>query len=91
MKPYSKDLRSRVLAAVDCGVPREEEVAKTFSVSVGADHKALAQEAAPGVPRLGLGVRSLTKRRGVGRGEGGGGVSGLPGLEDRPEGPRNGF
>ena|SRR5215210_3750691 len=33
MKPYSKDLRIRVLAAVDGGAPREE-VAKTFSVSV---------------------------------------------------------
>jgi transposase len=33
MKPYSKDLRIRVLAVVDCGVPREE-VARTFSVSV---------------------------------------------------------
>ncbi len=33
MKPYSKDLRIRVLAAVDRGAPREE-VAKTFSVSV---------------------------------------------------------
>lgn len=33
MKPYSKDLRLRVLAAVNRGVPREE-VAKTFSVSV---------------------------------------------------------
>ena len=33
MKPYSKDLRIRVLAAVDRGVPREE-VARTFSVSV---------------------------------------------------------
>ena len=33
MKPYSKDLRSRVLAAVDAGKPREE-VAKTFSVSM---------------------------------------------------------
>jgi transposase len=33
MKPYSKDLRLRVLAAVDRGVPREE-VARTFSVSV---------------------------------------------------------
>src|SRR5215217_5210647 len=33
MKPYSKDLRLRVLAAVDRGVPREE-AAKTFSVSV---------------------------------------------------------
>ena len=33
MKPYSKDLRIRVLAAVDGGTPREE-VAKTFSVSV---------------------------------------------------------
>src|SRR3712207_457986 len=33
MKPYSKDLRLRVLAAVDAGKPREE-AAKTFSVSV---------------------------------------------------------
>jgi transposase len=33
MKPYSKDLRLRVLAAVDRGVPREE-VARTFSVSM---------------------------------------------------------
>jgi transposase len=33
MKPYSKDLRIRVLAAVDGGTPREE-VARTFSVSV---------------------------------------------------------
>ncbi len=33
MKPYSKDLRIRVLAAVDRGVPREE-VARTFSVSM---------------------------------------------------------
>ena len=32
MKPYSKDLRLRVLAAVDAGSPREE-VAKTLSVS----------------------------------------------------------
>jgi transposase len=33
MKPYSKDLRLRVLSAVDVGTPRGE-VAKTFSVSV---------------------------------------------------------
>jgi transposase len=33
MKPYSKDLRLRVLAAVDTGKPREQ-VAKTFSVSM---------------------------------------------------------
>jgi len=33
MKPYSKDLRLRVLATVDCGTPRKE-AAKTFSVSV---------------------------------------------------------
>src|ERR671922_2545766 len=33
IKPYSKDLRLRVLAAVDRGVPREE-VARTFSVSM---------------------------------------------------------
>ena len=33
MKPYSKDLRLRVLAAVDRRTPRKE-VAKTFSVSL---------------------------------------------------------
>jgi transposase len=33
MKPYSKDLRLRVLATVDRGIPRAE-VAKTFSVSL---------------------------------------------------------
>jgi transposase len=33
MKPYSKDLRLRVLSAVDSGKPREE-VARTFSVSM---------------------------------------------------------
>jgi transposase len=33
MKPYSKDLRSRVLSAVDAGKPREE-LARTFSVSM---------------------------------------------------------
>jgi len=33
MKPYSKDLRIRVLAAVDGGTPRKE-VARTFSVSM---------------------------------------------------------
>ena len=33
MKPYSKDLRLRVLATVDREVPRKE-VAKTFSVSL---------------------------------------------------------
>jgi transposase len=33
MKPYSKDLRLRVLSAVDSGKPREQ-VAKTFSVSM---------------------------------------------------------
>ncbi len=33
MKPYSKDLRLRVLVAVDRGTPRDE-VARTFSVSV---------------------------------------------------------
>jgi transposase len=33
MRPYSKDLRSRVLAAVDRGTSREE-AARTFSVSV---------------------------------------------------------
>ncbi len=34
MKPYSKDLRLRVLAAVDGGGTPREEVAKTFAVSM---------------------------------------------------------
>jgi transposase len=33
MKPYSKDLRLRVLTTVDAGTPREE-LARTFSVSM---------------------------------------------------------
>src|SRR5215218_5479104 len=33
MKPYSKDLRLRVLSAVDAATPREQ-VANTFSVSM---------------------------------------------------------
>ena len=33
MKPYSKDLRLRVLAAVDRGMPRQE-VAEVFGVSI---------------------------------------------------------
>lgn len=33
MKPYSKDLRMKVLAAVDRGMPRQE-VAEVFGVSV---------------------------------------------------------
>ena len=33
MKPYSKDLRLRMLKAVDTGTPRED-VARTFSVSM---------------------------------------------------------
>jgi transposase len=33
MKPYSKDLRLRVLAAVDRGMPRPE-VAEVFGVSI---------------------------------------------------------
>jgi len=33
MKPYSEDLRLRVLAAVDHGTPRDE-VSRTFSVSL---------------------------------------------------------
>jgi transposase len=35
MKPYSKDLRMKVLAAVDRGTPREE-VAEVFGVSVAS-------------------------------------------------------
>src|SRR5215210_5531648 len=42
MKPYSRDLRIRVLAAVDRGLPREE-VAKTFSVSVPTIKRWLAR------------------------------------------------
>jgi transposase len=35
MKPYSKDLRMKLLAAVDRGTPREE-VAEVFGVSVAS-------------------------------------------------------
>jgi transposase len=34
MRAYSKDLRLRVLSAVDRGMPRAAEVAKTFGVSM---------------------------------------------------------
>ena len=60
MKPYSKDLRLRVLAAVDNAVPREE-VARTFSVSVPTIKRWLKRRretgdveprAIPGRPRL---------------------------------------
>ena len=40
MKAYSKDLRVRVLAAVDRGVPRQE-IAGTFSVSVSTSKRYL--------------------------------------------------
>src|SRR3712207_631418 len=60
MKPYSKDLRLRVLAAVDAGKPREE-VAKTFSVSMPTIKRWLKRrretgdvepKPIPGCPRL---------------------------------------
>ena len=38
MKAYSKDLRLRVLAAVDRGMPRRE-VARTFGLSVSSNPK----------------------------------------------------
>ncbi len=52
MKPYSKDLRIRVLAAVDGGTPREA-VAKTFSVSVPSIKRWLKRrrETGDGAPR----------------------------------------
>jgi hypothetical protein len=51
MKPYSKDLRLRVLAAVDRGMPREE-VAETFGLRrLQAHHKALPQAATRDGPR----------------------------------------
>jgi transposase len=34
MKPYSKDLRLKVLEAVDRGMPRRREVAEVFGVSM---------------------------------------------------------
>src|SRR5215213_5697233 len=46
MKPYSKDLRIRVLAAVDRGSPRREGDSRDLR-RLGANHQALA-EAAPG-------------------------------------------
>ena len=51
MKPYSKDLRLRVLAAVDRGVPREE-VANTFSVSVPSIKRWLKRRRETGDPDL---------------------------------------
>ncbi len=54
MKPYSKELKSRVLAAVDAG-KLGEEVAKTFSVSMlagpGGEVRALV-EVAYGLPAV---------------------------------------
>ena len=46
MKAYSKDLRLRVLAAVDRGMAREE-VAKTFGVSVPTIKRYLKVEPKP--------------------------------------------
>jgi transposase len=46
MKPYSRDLRLRVLAAVDRGVVPREEVAKTFSVSVPTIKRFISKGAA---------------------------------------------
>jgi transposase len=45
MKPYFKDLRVRVLAAVDSGVPREE-VAQSFLVSVPTIKRFISKGAA---------------------------------------------
>jgi hypothetical protein len=46
MKPYSKDLRLRVLSAVDAGTPRYTEGGgREDLLGVGAHHKALAKEA----------------------------------------------
>ena len=55
MKPYSKDLRLRVLAAVDRGVPREE-VVKTFSVSMPSIKRwlRLRKETSDVEPRKGM-------------------------------------
>jgi hypothetical protein len=44
MKPYSKDLRLRVLAAVDSGKPREQGAGREDLLGVDANHKALAKE-----------------------------------------------
>jgi transposase len=47
MKPYSKDLRTRVLDTVDGGMPREE-VAQVFSVSVPTIKRFISTGAARG-------------------------------------------
>src|SRR5215218_2899900 len=84
MKPYSKDLRIRVLAAVDRGVPREE-VAVTFSVSVPTIKRWLKRrretgdveaEPIPGRPRRKESGGELTLRRAVTSREAGGVPSG---------------
>lgn len=48
MKPYSKGLGIRVLAVVDCGVPRQK-VAETFSVSVPTIKRWLRRRETSGV------------------------------------------
>jgi len=70
MKPYSKDLRLRVLVAVDRGTPREE-VAKTFSVSLPSIKRWLklrketgSVEPREGVPEPPLHVRARRSRSG---------------------------
>lgn len=55
MKSYSKDLRIRVLAAVDRGIPREE-AARTFSVSVPTIKRWLKPQAAS--PDRGRGAKA---------------------------------
>jgi transposase len=47
MKPYSKDLRTRVLDTVDGGMPRGE-VAQVFSVSVPTIKRFISTGAARG-------------------------------------------
>lgn len=70
MKPHSKDLRIRVLAAaVDAGTPREE-AAKTFSVSVPSIKRWLKRRRETGdvdpkpIPGRGLRVRGSPSRNG---------------------------
>ena len=64
MRPYSEDLRERVMAAIDRG-DRREEVAERFSVSVPTitrwvrlrrETKGLAPRPVPGPPAVKLGA-----------------------------------
>jgi transposase len=65
MKPYSKDLRLRVLAAVDSGVVPREEVAKTFSVSVPTIKRWLKRRDLNPIEEAFSKIKSIVRKVGV--------------------------